>query len=61
MGKWWKVKAVLGSSQPLTKKEDGKAGGLAVFLSEQTRNNAFVLARGVNAVESEIMRKNGMK
>lgn len=61
VGKWWRAKAVLGSPQPLTRKEDGKAGGFAGFLSEQTRNGAFVLARGVNAVESGMMRKNGMK
>lgn len=61
MGKWQRAKAVLGSPQPLTRKEDGKAGGLAGFLPEQTRNGAFALARRVNAVESEMVRKNGMK
>lgn len=45
----------------MTRKEEGKAGELAGFLSEQTRNDALVLGRGVNAVESEMVRKNGMK
>lgn len=38
-----------------------KQVGLQVFLSEQIRNNVFVLARGAGGVESEMVRKNVMK
>lgn len=34
---------------------------LQVLLPEQTRNNMFVLARGADVIESEMVRKNGMK
>lgn len=60
MGKWQRAKAVPESPYHLTKK-DGKAGGLAGFYSEQMRNNVFVVARGVNAVDSKMVRKNCMK
>lgn len=34
---------------------------LEVLLPEQARNNVFVLAKGADVVESEMVRKNGMK
>lgn len=38
-----------------------KQTDLQVFLSEQTRNNMSILTRGTDVVESEMVRKNGMK
>lgn len=34
---------------------------LQVFLSEQTRNNIYVHARGADVAESKMVRKHGMR
>lgn len=66
MGREWgggggKLRHCLGALSLQEGEKMDKQVDLQVLLPEQARNNMFVLAKGADVVESEMVRKNGMK